>query len=333
MTDTISVIIPTYNSEKFISQALDSVFKQTRRPMEVLVVDDASTDGTCELVTALAQSAPVRLRLCRLSNNSGGPARPLNVGIGQATGALIATLDHDDLMLPEKLALQVACLKRDERLGLVLSSFYYNWHNVRHDVAPLEILRMAVGSVAQSLGAGCYRVEARDFYAALLEKSMAGSCSNFLFPRRVWAEAGGFDRHLTSCCDYGFMQSVAKGHDVGIVDQPLFYYNWLDDSLYRTARRLLRKRDQLHILRNFEPTLLSAEQQVKLRHRLRTQLLGSAQLLRDEGAYIKSFCYYLESVYRGGMSSGAILGIAKLGPHKLLHSLGATARPIRERLF
>src|ERR1041384_767882 len=114
MTDTISVIIPTYNSEKFISQALDSVFRQTRRPMEVLVVDDASTDGTCELVAALAQSAPVRLRLCRLSTNSGGPARPLNVGIGQATGALIATLDHDDLMLPEKLALQVACLKRDE---------------------------------------------------------------------------------------------------------------------------------------------------------------------------------------------------------------------------
>lgn len=333
MSDTISVVIPTYNSEKFISPALDSVFRQTRLPLEVIVVDDASTDATCELVTALAQSAPVPVRLCRLSTNSGGPARPLNVGIAQATGALIATLDHDDLMLPDKLAQQVACLKRDDRLGLVLSSFYYNWHNARHDVAPLEILHLSVGPVAQPLGAGYYRIEARDFYAALVEKSMAGSCSNFLFPRRVWAEAGGFDRHLTSCCDYGFMQAVAKGHDVGIVNQTLFYYNWLDDSLYRRARRLLRKRDQLRILRNFEPALLSAEQQAKLRRRLRTQLLGSAQLLRDEGAYINSFCYYLESVYRGGMSSGAVLGIAKLGPHKLLHSLGATARPIRERLF
>ena len=69
-------------------------------------------------MTSIAKQAPVPVVLERLTTNSGGPARPLNVGIERAAGPLIATLDHDDLMLPEKLELQAACFTRDQSLGL-----------------------------------------------------------------------------------------------------------------------------------------------------------------------------------------------------------------------
>jgi glycosyltransferase involved in cell wall biosynthesis len=333
MTDSVSVVIPTYNSSNFIRQTLESVFRQTRLPCEVIVVDDGSTDCTRELVTAIAQTAPVSIRLHCLPHNSGGPARPLNVGIAQAAGPLIATLDHDDLMLPDKLELQVACLNRNEHLGLVLSNFYFYRDNVRHDVAPLATLRECVGEVTLPMGEACYRIKARDLYAALIDKSMAGSCSNFLFPKRVWAACGGFDEQLTSCCDHGFMQAVAREHDMGVVDHTLFYYNWLDESLYRVAQRLVLKRDRLRIFTLFEPALLSAERQSNLRGRIRSELLGGAHLLRNQGAYGKSLSFYLQSIYSSGWSNAAVLGIAKLVPHKLLRCLSATERPVKERSY
>jgi glycosyltransferase involved in cell wall biosynthesis len=321
MTHAVSVVIPTYNSGEFIEQTLESVFQQTRLPAEIIVVDDASTDNTLELVNALSQSTSIPIRVLALSQNSGGPARPLNAGIGQAIGPIIATLDHDDRMMPEKLEFQVACLQRDEQLGLVLSNFYYCQNNVRHDVSPLALLRDLLGVVGESLGEECYRVSARDLYAALVDKPLAGSCSNFLFPKRVWAACGGFDEQITSCCDLGFLQAVALGHHVGVVNRTLFYYNWLDEGLYRSAHQLTRNRDRLRVFGRFEPALLGAELRLRLRTRLRKELLGGAQLLQVEGAYGKALRFYVESIYRSGLSKEAVLGMAKLVPHKLLRSL------------
>lgn len=332
MSELISVVIPTHNSVEFIGKTLESVFKQTLLPSEVVIVDDASTDGTNDLVASIAQQAPVPVRLHRLPTNSGGSARPLNVGIGLASGPLIATLDHDDLMLPEKLELQATCFNQDAKLGLVLSNFYFYLDNTRHDVAPLELLRELVGAIATPLGKECYRIAARDFYRALVEKSIAGSCSNFLFAKQVWADCGGFDEQLMTCCDYGFIQAVAKGCDIGIVNRTLFFYNWLDESLYRTTDRLIHRRDRLRVFRRFEPTLLNTDTQSKLQRRVMNELLGGAHLLREQGAYGKSLTFYLESIYRGGLTGTAVLGIAKLIPHKIMHTRAATERPIEGRL-
>ena len=93
---SVSVVIPTYNASPFIRETLASVFAQTRLPDEVIVVDDCSSDGTAALADSLVATAPVPLRIIRLPKNTGGPAAPTNAGIAEASGDIIATLDHDD---------------------------------------------------------------------------------------------------------------------------------------------------------------------------------------------------------------------------------------------
>src|SRR4051812_26695488 len=97
---TISVIVPSYNGSAFIAEAIRSTFEQTLLPVEILVVDDASTDNTPDLVEALAKGAPVPVRLIRLTKNCGGPAQPMNLGMAEARGDYAAILDQDDVFLP-----------------------------------------------------------------------------------------------------------------------------------------------------------------------------------------------------------------------------------------
>ena len=97
----VSVIIPAWNAESYIRGALDSVLNQTLADIEVLVVDDASSDGTADLVAAMALADP-RLRLVRLAQN-GGPSKARNVALEAAKGDYIAVLDADDRFAPARL--------------------------------------------------------------------------------------------------------------------------------------------------------------------------------------------------------------------------------------
>lgn len=97
----VSCIVPAFNSEAYIRDALDSIFAQTHRPIEVIVADDGSTDGTADIVAAYPG---VRF----VSQPTAGPAATRNLGLRAARGELVAFLDADDLWHPEKLARQVA---------------------------------------------------------------------------------------------------------------------------------------------------------------------------------------------------------------------------------
>lgn len=103
MLPAVSVVIPAYNGAAFIGDALESVFSQQTLPREIVVVDDASTDGTADAVDRVGRLAPVAVRVVRLRENSGGPVRPLNVGIKQAAGPLVVLLEQDDRMAPAKI--------------------------------------------------------------------------------------------------------------------------------------------------------------------------------------------------------------------------------------
>jgi glycosyltransferase involved in cell wall biosynthesis len=99
-SQTISVVIPCYNGAKYLREALDSVLAQTLPPLEVIVVDDGSTDDSA----AIAESFGPPVRVIRQSNQGESVAR--NRAIGEAKGEWVAFLDADDLWLPEKLAEQ-----------------------------------------------------------------------------------------------------------------------------------------------------------------------------------------------------------------------------------
>lgn len=105
--DLISVVVPAHNAERFIAEALASVQAQSHRNLEVVVVDDGSTDRTAEIVEAIA-SRDGRVRLIGTPRRGVSAAR--NLAIARARGDLIAPLDADDLWLPQKLARQYAKL-------------------------------------------------------------------------------------------------------------------------------------------------------------------------------------------------------------------------------
>jgi teichuronic acid biosynthesis glycosyltransferase TuaG len=107
----ISIITPSYNSAAFIAETIESVIAQRFKNWEMIVVDDKSTDNTCEVVERFIANG-ANINLVKLAAN-GGVAEARNVGLSLAKGKYIAFLDSDDIWLPEKLAVQVQYM--DER--------------------------------------------------------------------------------------------------------------------------------------------------------------------------------------------------------------------------
>lgn len=96
-----SIIIPTFNSEKYITETLDSINNQSLKDFEILICDDGSTDKTLDIIKAHPIFSSTKILF---SNRSGGPAQPRNIALTEATGQWICLIDSDDIWLPNKLA-------------------------------------------------------------------------------------------------------------------------------------------------------------------------------------------------------------------------------------
>lgn len=118
MTDRVDVVLPVYNGERWLAEALDSVLECGDADVEVVAVDDASTDGSRRILDSyLARGA--RVRVVANAVNS-GIAATRNAGLAHATAPLVSFLDQDDLWIPGRLAVQRAALATDPELGFVL---------------------------------------------------------------------------------------------------------------------------------------------------------------------------------------------------------------------
>jgi glycosyltransferase involved in cell wall biosynthesis len=123
----VSIVVPAYNGDRFIAAALDSVLHQTYPDYEIIVVNDGSTDTTALVLRAYGD------RIHYVEQENGGVAAARNRGLALAQGELIAFLDQDDLLLPDKLALQVGCFDAYPDLGIVHSG----WRLVNAQGVPL----------------------------------------------------------------------------------------------------------------------------------------------------------------------------------------------------
>lgn len=110
----VSIIIPVYNGEKYIREAIESVLQQHYQPLEIIVVDDGSIDGTARLVENLGQ----KVRYFYQSNR--GPSACRNQGLGLSRGEFIAFLDADDLWPPQKFEKQIPHLLENPEVDVVL---------------------------------------------------------------------------------------------------------------------------------------------------------------------------------------------------------------------
>lgn len=112
MNETVSVIMPAYNSEPFVAASIESVLAQTYSDLELLIVDDVSSDKTASVVESYMRKDP-RIRFFRQPQNAGA-AEARNRAIGEARGRYIAFLDSDDLWLPEKLHRQIGAMRTEK---------------------------------------------------------------------------------------------------------------------------------------------------------------------------------------------------------------------------
>ena len=115
MNTTVTVVIPVHNGACTIAAALDSALHQTRKPTEIIVVDDASTDATVEMVERTMSTSTIPVRLLSTTTNQ-GPSIARNLGWDAASGDLIAFLDADDVWHPQKLEIQVPIMESTPHL-------------------------------------------------------------------------------------------------------------------------------------------------------------------------------------------------------------------------
>ncbi len=197
----VSVVIPTHDRAAATERAARSVLAQSHRALELLVIDDGSTDGTAERVEALGDP---RLRVVRQRN--AGVAAARNRGLAEAKGAYVAFLDSDDAWRPDKLARQVAALEAaPARVGICTTGA-----EIRPRVGPAEIRRPEIRG---------------DAFAALLLRNLVHAPTSCALIRREVAEAvGGFDPTLPAIEDWEWLQRATRLYDIAAVDEPLTLY-------------------------------------------------------------------------------------------------------------
>jgi glycosyltransferase involved in cell wall biosynthesis len=207
----VSIIIPAYNAESFITQTLDSVLKQTYSHFEAIVVDDGSTDRTIEIVKQYTQKDS-RIKL--ICQNHAGVVAARNLAIEYSTGVYIAPLDSDDLWYPEKLEKQVNCLDENPAMGLV-----YVW-SVSIDQHDRIIGRY-------------YRerehIPAGNVFATLIFYNFMENGSVPMFRRSCVEQVGDYslpieDLKLQGCEDWDLFLRISKAYSVGVVPEYLVGY-------------------------------------------------------------------------------------------------------------
>lgn len=187
MLSLVSVILPTYNRRQMLAESIDSVFQQTHRPIELIVVDDGSTDGTDAFLKTWAREKAHddRFFVLYLHQNHAGASAARNFGFKRSGGEYIQYLDSDDLLQADKLAAAIAVMTRDPSVALVCSL--------------MEVVDLEKGTVAVFAGADLGARPTPSEIALRMSQTMLP-----LFRRRVIEAAGGWDEDLLALQDWEF---------------------------------------------------------------------------------------------------------------------------------
>ena len=220
----VSVIIPTYNRAALVCRAIDSVLAQTFTDYEIIVVDDAGSDNTEEVLSARYKEKIVYIK----KQNNEGLSAARNTGIKAAQGTYIAFLDDDDEWLPEKLRLQIQVLQQYTDSGLV----YCGYTQVAGD-----------GAIIRQI-----RPEKKGFILPdLLEDNyIAGSASAVLIKKDVLDKVGYFDETLTACEDWDLWIRIAQLCPIAYADHILVIYKIHADNMHKNLSRM--EQNTLHLL-------------------------------------------------------------------------------------
>jgi glycosyltransferase involved in cell wall biosynthesis len=267
---TVSVILPTYNRQQLLREAIDSVVGQTFRGWELVVADDGSTDGTREYLTGLRDP---RIRLVFL-DHGGSPARTRTAGLRVARGEWVAFLDSDDLWLPTKLALQLEQLTTHPAC---------RWGYTAYQLVDID------GRPVARRPPVAYGVRSGWILADLLTFEVSPAMPTLMVRRSLFDEVGGFDETIALRGDYDLALRLAARSEVWGTSETL---SLVRDHANRTT--LNRRRAELfwYNERVFRKAATSSESKAIRALCIRqcaTQLAGMAHALSNEGKHAAAF--------------------------------------------
>lgn len=228
----VSVIIPAYNAERYIDEALQSVLSQNYPNVEIIVVDDGSSDRTAERVVAYGSRVT-----CLTQCNSGGyPGSPRNAGLDHCKGEFICFLDADDIMLPLRIEKQMSVLSSHKQVGVVFTD-YQNFS--------------ASGLFEKTHFRTCpclwQRLERRpdlvlgsDEATTLLLQENVGLPSSMMIRRQVLGTVPGFSTTFQIGEDFHFYYRIARRYDVGVINEVGAHRRVHDDNITGNTIRMLR---------------------------------------------------------------------------------------------
>ncbi|MCK5687171.1 glycosyltransferase, partial [bacterium] len=237
----VSVIIPAFNAEKFICDAIESVLQQTYKGYEIIVVDDGSTDNTASLLNNYGKA----IKYIRQENKGLAIAR--NVAIQNSQGEYIALLDADDLFSPNRLARGVDVLDHEPEIGLTHAD------------------AVRISEQGELLGVFERDTTYLDGYISdelLLRKSLL-ICPTIMFRKECLVKAGMFDENLTRLGveDRDLWIRIAQHYKVKYIPEVLAYYRNSVGSMSKDHEKMLEAR--LYVINKYCPE--SAGLQIKRR--------------------------------------------------------------------
>lgn len=198
----VSVVIPNYNYANYVGEAIDSVLSQTYDSIEVIVVDDGSSDASSDVVAEYGD------RVTAIFQKNAGVSAARNNGARTAVGEYIAFLDADDIWMLTKVAKQIAAFNEDPKAGLV-------------HVGVAEI--SANGEVLVERFEGSSGSAVEDLLM-LGRRGILGGGSGAMWRREAFDAAGGFDERLSTSADWDIFFQTACRYPVAFVSEILLHY-------------------------------------------------------------------------------------------------------------
>ena len=213
----VSVVIPTYNSSQFLTDAIESVLVQTFKDFEILVIDDGSTDDTKRVIIEKFGGVS---QVSYIYKENGGVSSARNFGIEKAKGKYIAFLDADDAWIPEKLEKQISALEKNPEIKACYSSFFL------------------CDKYLNLVGVNQSERKADALSDLLFIGNVVATPSTVIAERELFQQVGGFDTELSQCADWEMWIRLATQTEFIYIDEPLLKYRQHDSNMSKNSALL-----------------------------------------------------------------------------------------------
>jgi len=247
----VSVIIPAYNHEKYITDSLQSVARQSYKNFELIVLNDGSTDNTGELIKMFIEENPF-INIRYINKNNEGVCKTLNKGLEIAKGKYVAFLASDDMWEPQKLEIQVDFMERNDNIGLVFTDAWFLKFNERTHIKWSDYKN----NLDRYFKNG---IQNADMYLLLLTRPIIPALT-VMVRKQILDEIGGFDEKLVYE-DLDMWLRITQNYPIGYIDIPLALYRLHDKNISNNA--LIMMKGMFHTLKKHSAMDTFRNQRIK----------------------------------------------------------------------